>query len=294
MKGEWFMFAPNQARKKKLIVFGVVLVLLLSLAKMTAKRQDVTVPEEFLLTVAAPVQGVFQRLTRSVESLLATVKNYQMILAENGYLREQLAAAAMLESRIAELRRENHRLRRMLDFQTTSEYELIAAEVVARDPSNWFHTMTINRGAVHGVQQNMAVVTSEGLVGNVLAVSPISSQVLLLTDARRAVSALVQRSREPGQVGVVENDPANPGYLRMVNLPREANIQPGDTIISSGLGGFFPKGLVIGYVLASAEDEFGLTQYALVQPAANFNRLEEVFVVIPGAGPEEPPAQEAE
>lgn len=288
------MFAPNQARKKKLIVFGVVLVLLLSLAKMTAKRQDVTVPEEFLLTVAAPVQGVFQRLTRSVESLLATVKNYQMILAENGYLREQLAAAAMLESRIAELRRENHRLRRMLDFQTTSEYELIAAEVVARDPSNWFHTMTINRGAVHGVQQNMAVVTSEGLVGNVLAVSPISSQVLLLTDARRAVSALVQRSREPGQVGVVENDPANPGYLRMVNLPREANIQPGDTIISSGLGGFFPKGLVIGYVLASAEDEFGLTQYALVQPAANFNRLEEVFVVIPGAGPEEPPAQEAE
>lgn len=129
----------------------------------------------------------------------------------------------------------------------------------------------------------MAVVTSDGLAGSILSVTPVSAQVLLLTNSRRAVSALVQRSRDPGEVGIVESAPGRPGYLKMVNLPGSANLRPGDTVISSGLGGFFPKGLVIGYVLETDEDELGLTQYALLQSAANFNRLEEVFVVLSAA-----------
>ena len=82
---------------------------------------------------------------------------------------------------------------------------------------------------------------------------------------------------------VVDGDPERPGFLRIERLPREANIQPGDTIISSGLGGIYPKGLVIGYVLEKSED--GVTQHAILQPAANFNRLEEVFVVITAVTP---------
>ena len=280
------MLAPNKNRNrnKKIISLLMLLVLLLSLAKITANRQEITVVEEALLTIVAPVQGVFQRLTRSVESVLATVQNYQLVLEENERLHDQLAAEGAVEVRLVELQQENNRLRAMLDFQAQSEYDLIPAAVVARDPSNWFYTITINRGSAHGVEENMAVTTSEGLIGNVLAAGPVSSQVLLLTDARRAVSAFVQRSREPGEVGVVENDPDSPGYLRMVNLPREANIQPGDAIISSGLGGMFPKGLMIGHVLETQEDELGILQYALLKPAANFNRLEEVFVVsVPGS-----------
>lgn len=260
-----------------LLAFGI----LLGMAGLTARREGTTPVEELLLTVVAPVQGAFQRLTRSVESVLATVKNYQIVLEENAEMREQLTAAGTLESRLAELRKENDRLRRMLGLQERSEYELIAADVITRDPNKWFNTLTINKGSAHGVERNMAVVTSDGLIGNVLSVSPLSSQVILLTDARRRVSAVVQRSREPGQVGVVNNEPSRPGYLRMTNLPREANIQPGDTVISSGLGGVFPKGLVIGYVLETSEDEYGIVQNALLRPAANFNRLEEVFVVIP-------------
>ncbi|MCW3491352.1 rod shape-determining protein MreC [Dethiobacter alkaliphilus] len=259
----------------------MLLVLLLGTAKITADRQSITVVEEVLLTVVAPVQGVFQRLTRSVESTLATVQNYQLMLEENERLHDQLAATAAMEVRLIELQQENNRLRAMLDFAERSDYELIPAAVVARDPSNWFYTITINRGRNHGVRDGMAVMTSEGLIGNVYSAQEFSSQVLLLTDGRRAVSSLVQRSREPGEVevGVVENDPDRPGYLRMINLPREANIQPGDTIISSGLGEMFPKGLLIGHVLETMEDELGITQYAFLKPAANFNRLEEVFVV---------------
>ncbi len=274
------MLTPLKTRKKPISVL-LIFIFLLSLAAFTSEgRQKVTLVEEMLLTVVAPVQGVFQRLTRSAESIFASVRDYQMLLDENASLHEQLAASSTLEARLAEMRQENYRLRRMLELREKSEYELIAAEVIARDSSNWFQTITINRGSLHGVQKDMAVVTSEGLVGNIMAVSRISSQVLLLTDARPAVSALVQRSREPGEVGVVESAPGYPGYLRMINLPREANIQRGDIIISSGLGEIFPKGLVIGHVLETGEDEYGILQFALLRPAANFNRLEEVFIVI--------------
>ncbi|MBS4022942.1 MAG: rod shape-determining protein MreC [Dethiobacter sp.] len=275
------MLTPIKIRKKPVSIL-LIFVFLLILASFTSQgRQKITLMEEMLLTVVAPVQGVFQRLTFSAESVFASVREYQLLLKENALLHEQLAASSTLEAQLAELRKENHRLRQMLDLREKSEYQLIASEVIARDASNWFQTMTINRGSMHGVKKNMAVVTSEGLVGSIYSVSHISSQVLLLTDSRPAVSAFVQRSREPGQVGVVESAPGIPGYLRMINLPREANIQPGDIVISSGLGEIFPKGLVIGHVLETGEDEYGILQYALLRPAANFNRLEEVFVVIP-------------
>ncbi|MBS3983267.1 MAG: rod shape-determining protein MreC [Dethiobacter sp.] len=278
------MLAFLKKRKRMLTLF-LVLTLLLVLTQRTVARQGITVAEEALLTVVAPVQGVFGRFARSVEGLLISVKGYQFLVAENRRLQDELAATLVLEARLTEFRHENHRLRQMLNFEARSEHQLIAAEVVARDPSGWFQTVSINKGSLHGVAENLAVVTSEGLVGSVLAVSPVTSQVLLLTDSRRAVSAMVQRSREPGTVGVVEANADLPGYLRMINLPRDANIQPGDTIISSGLGGIYPQGLVLGYVLEMVEEELGLLRFALLRPAANFNRLEEVFVVVPGAAP---------
>lgn len=270
---------------QKMITLFFVLTLLLVLTQRTVARQGITVVEEALLTVAAPVQGVFQRFTRSVEGLLTSVQGYRFLAAENRRLEDELAAALVLAARLTELRHENHRLRQMLNFEASSEHELIAAEVIARDSSSWFQIIIINKGSLHGVEQNLAVITSEGLVGSVLSVSPVSAQVLLLTDSRRAVSAMVQRSREPGIVGVVEADADMPGYLRMINLPRDANIQSGDTIISSGLGGIYPQGFVLGYVLEIAEEELGHLRFALLRPAANFNRLEEVFVVAPSAAP---------
>lgn len=273
------MLTPK--KRQKPVTLLAVLVLLLVLAAFTGGgRNTVTFAEEILLIVVAPVQGVFQHLTVSAETVITTLKDYRMLAQENEQLKKEIARLKVLDSQVTELRKENYRLRRMLDFAEQAEYELISAQVIARDPESWFQTLTINRGSLHGVDKNMAVVTGEGLIGSVLSVTKFSSQVLLLTDSRPAVSAMVQRSRDPGMVGVVESAPENPGYLRMGNLPRDANIQPGDTVISSGLGGIFPKGLLIGYVEETGVDEHGILQYALLRPAANFNRLEEVFVVV--------------
>ncbi|NLM52017.1 MAG: rod shape-determining protein MreC [Firmicutes bacterium] len=280
------VLVPKKKKKqhyKRIGILLLVLAVLLVLAASTAHRQGVSFPEEVLQVIVAPVQGAFQRLTVTVKEFAATLKNFRQLKQENEELRQKLAEAITLEARLNELRKENARLRRMLELKEATTYDLIAAEVIARDPARWFDTVTINKGSIHGVREKMAVITTDGLIGNILAVTPTTAQVLLLTDSRRgvAVAAMVQRSREPGEVGVVENDPGKPGLLRIKDLPREANILPGDTIISSGLGGVFPKGFVIGYVLETGVDELGLTQYATLQPAANFNRLEEVFVVVP-------------
>lgn len=195
-------------------------------------------------------------------------------------LQEELAVRDNLRYQLMELQKENFRLREMLDFKERVSYELLPAEVIARDPSQWFETIIINKGYDNGVQNDMAIVTSEGLVGNVAKVSRNSSQVLLLTDSRRAVSALVQRTREPGTVGIVEGYPEEKGSLRMINIPPEASLQTGDTVISAGLGGVFPKGLVIGHIVETGSDQYGLLQQAILRPAVDFNRLEEVFVVV--------------
>jgi rod shape-determining protein MreC len=274
---------------RRLVIILILIVLLLSLSIFTGKFYcRYSFVEDLLMTGIQPVQGFFSRAGECIYVFFEGMLEYNRVLEENKRLKEQLAAGQNLSAQLMERRKENHRLREMLGFKRQTAYTLLPAEVVARDPSQWFETITINKGYADGVQKDMAVVTSEGLVGSVFFVSKNSSRVLMLTDSRRAVSALVQRSREPGFIGIIEGYPEKKGFLRMSNLSPEANIQPGDTVISSGLGGVFPKGLVIGHVVEVGQDQYGLLQQALVRSSVNFNRLEEVFIVF------EFPAEEVE
>ncbi len=260
-------------------ILGIVL-LLLSLIHFTGDDLfHIPLFDDLLLTHFAPLQGFVSRLGAGTAGFFQGIFSFRHLQQENKDLKEELAGRENARFLILELQKENYRLRKMLDFKERSPYELLPAEVIARDPSGWFETVTINRGSQHGVKKNMAVITSEGLAGNILKVSGASSQVLLLTDSRRAVSAVVMRSREPGDIGIVEGSSGEGVFLRLSNLPPEANVQPGDAVISSGLGGIFPKGLVIGTIMETGLDQYGLLQQALVLPAVNFNRLEEVFVV---------------
>lgn len=270
----------NPTMRKLLGVLSLI-VFLLSLTVLTGKfRHNYTFVEDLIMTALSPVQGFFSQISRKTYTFFQGIVNYEKLLAENAALRRELAARENLYYKLLELQKENYRLREMLGFKERTEYDLLPAEVIARDPSHWFETIIINKGYADGVEKDMAVVTAEGLVGSVMLVSRNSSQVLMLTDSRRAVSALVQRSREPGFIGIVEGYAQNNNYLKMTNLPPEANVQPGDIVISSGLGGVFPKGLVIGRILEVNKDPSGLLQQATVVPAVNFNRLEEVFIVL--------------
>lgn len=270
----------DQTARRFIIFLSLVMLLIAAIYFTGDLRSRRTFAEELLLTAIAPVQGFFSEVGWRTYHFIRVVRDHDLLLAENKMLQQELAVRDQLRHRFMELQKENFRLRQMLGFKEQAPFALLPAQVVARNPTHWFETITIDRGYADGVAKDMAVVTARGLVGNVLKVSGSSAEVLLLTDPRRAVSALVQRTREPGTVvGIVEGHPEEKGYLRMLNIPPGAKLRPGDTVISAGLGGVFAKGLIIGSLAEIGADQFGLLQQAVVKPAVDFNRLEEVFVV---------------
>lgn len=273
---------PNKKphRRGYVILIAAILVLLLMISITGKQREQLSPAEDALLSLFAPVQKVFSSMGQNIQSFIDAIISFQKLRVENERLRSELDFFEGQLIQLQELQKENHRLRRLLDFKQDSNFELLPAKVVARDPSQWFGTITINRGYNDGVQREMPVVTDRGLAGMVSTVSPNSSQVILLTDPRLAVSAMVQRSRDSGVVGIVETYPQEQAYLQMTKLSPEANIQPGDVIISSGLGGIFPKGLQIGTVRKVYDDQYGLMLSALIEPRVNFNRLEEVLIIL--------------
>jgi len=187
--------------------------------------------------------------------------------AENRRLRSELASRE-------ELQRENDRLRRLLGYAETQPRRTVAARVIAEDASSWFRTVEIDRGSEDGIVDGLPVVDAAGLVGRVVRSGPHSSRVLLITDASSAVAVLVQDERIRGvcrgQGGGVALD-----FALVAD-----DIKVGDGIITSGLGGVFPKGLVVGYVRSVQRERSGLFQTVEVEPAVDFAHLEEVLVVL--------------
>lgn len=270
-------------RKINLLALLIVFLLLLVMISYTGEdRERLTFIEDSFLGLLIPVQSFFAGVGQNIQSFFEAALFHQEMRAENARLKEALALAQQHLSYLTELQKENERLRSTLDFEEKSDMTLLAAEVIARDPSQWFKTITLNRGAHHGIYREMAVITPQGLVGMVSSVSRFSCQVMLITDPRLSAHTLVQRSREPGVFGVIEGSPDDYFGLKMVNLPPSANIQPGDTIITSGMGGIFPKGLPVGIVEEVGMEPSGLARYALVRPFVNFDRLEEVIIVLKG------------
>lgn len=276
------MSKPKQNRSRwSLLLLLIVAAGLLLLIVFTGKeRVQLSPVEDLLLALFAPAQTAFTSAGQKLQSFFDTAASLYELKAENERLRQELSFTEQQLVQLQELQKENHRYRELLKFAQESSHQLLAAEVIARDPSQWFGTITINRGYLDGVKQEMVVITDRGLVGMISTVSPNSSQVLLITDPRLPVSATVQRTRDPVTVGIVESYTRDSACLKITYLPLEANCQPGDLIVTSGLGGIFPKGILIGAVRELGEEQSGMVQAALIEPRVNFNRLEEVLIIL--------------
>lgn len=192
---------------------------------------------------------------------------------ENDALKGELTAQR-------EILAENIRLRALLGFEATyPQYQLLGARVIAREYGAWVHTVTIDRGSHDGVTKYMPVMVPAGAVGFVADVFPDSARVQLILDPRTAVSGIVQRpeSRVSSIVTGNGNDAAHP---EMINIVKEGDIVVGDTVVTSGYGGLYPKGLLIGTVTSIVPDPSGVVKRAVLTPAVDFNRMEEVFVIL--------------
>lgn len=254
-----FEYFAGHRQTTVLVVTTSLSILLLSLAP----HQQVRVSRVVMLTVLAPIQEQF-----------AFIPSFFHLRSENRLLRAELVRLQLQNAALQETSQENRRLRQLLGFKQKQDFTYLPAEVIAHDSGRLMNTILIDIGTRDGVKPNLAVVTSEGLVGRVVEAGPISAVVQLLSDRNCQVSGLVQRSRVKGIV-TWEHGPELD-----VRLPLRADIRIGDWVVSSGLGGVFPRGLVIGQVVGVSLEEMGLFRRARITPRVDFNRLEEVFVIV--------------
>ncbi len=258
------------------LLVAFFLLVALILFSVHAGREPASTPfGRFMLEVVGPVQRLVTQAGEGLDSLWRRYFALVHAAKENEELRREVARLKGQLTQQEELRLANQRLRGLLKLKAALSYPLVAAEVVAVDPTDHFRTAVINAGAKSGVKRLMPVVQVQGAVGRVVWTSPNYAKVLLLTDPNSAVDVIVQRSRVRG---IVEG--AGKGTLRLKYILHNDDVAPGDKLVSSGAAGVFPKGILVGTVRSVKKEPKGVFQVVEVEPAVDFSRLEEVLVIL--------------
>lgn len=243
---------------------------------VTSRHRDSTNPVgRYVLVLIGPFQkavsqtiGFFSGVWRHYFDLVSTVREVEA-------LKKALGRAIRENSACTEIRLSNRRLRKMLNFEKKITRRVVAAEVVGRDPSPWFKTVIIDKGRAEGVVKGLPVVIPEGIAGQIINAAGHYAKVLLLVDHNSAVDALDQRTRARG---IVKGETSE--RCRFQYVLRKRDVRIGDTVISSGLDGIFPKGLRIGNVTGIVKRSSGIFQQVTVTPFVDFEKLEEVLVLL--------------
>lgn len=226
------------------------------------------------LNIAHPFLEFQHQTVRFVKDRLQEVTAWPKLRDENQALRRELEYLRADHSALTELKHEKMRLEALLGLKRETEGAVRAARVIARDPSHWSHFIVINKGMREGVRKNTILVHPDGLVGKVIASGPRSARAILLVDGASRASAMNQRTRD---VALLEGTGSS--MLKMTYLDRQSEFQVGDVIISSGLGGIYPKGIPIGKVEVIGGEKDHLSLYVWVKPFVSFSKLEEVLCV---------------
>ncbi len=278
-------------RYRRTVILSVAL--LVSFLFMTLQvRQEgplVDLVERGLVLTVTPFLKLHAAVTGTTSRLWANYVDLRRVRAENLRLQEEVPALREEVRRLAETGLENSRLRRLMDLPAGREFDLVAAQVIAKDTTNWFKTIMVNKGSEVGLQRNLPVIATEGLVGRVVEVMPWTAKVQLLTDPVSSVGALLQEQRVTGLVTGDRGQTATVKYL-----PLMAEVRVGDVVLTSGMGGVFPKGILIGTVTATHRKSGALFQEAAIQPSVDFGRLEEVLVITRERGSGAPGAPRGE
>lgn len=264
---------------KRLFFLAVLVAVTLVSMRVTAPERARLIPlESNFRDLLAPFQTGITWLGGRVYHLVSFPLSMIRAAERSRALEQEVTRLEGEVIQLNEYRMENQRLAGLLNYRQvmSRRYELAPASVVSRDPGNWFKTIVLNRGSSDGVKENMTVLTPEGLVGRVMSVTPSTCEVLLITDPRSGVGSLIQDTRTPG---IVEGTSNSSGMARMIHIPNDAQVDMGQTVVTSGFGSIFPKGIPVGQIAGVSSESSGLFKSADIRPYADLNRLEEVLIV---------------
>lgn len=269
--------------KNRCVLGLVILVLLLSviIGVVNAINPDVTFVENVVQVVVTPVQKLFTNVGNGVSDFFGYFSDIDKLKGEikalkkeNSQLKEDLNKSEISS-------RENEELRKLLSLKKAyPELELEAAQIIARDPSNWYNTFTIDKGVVDGINVNQPVISVDRtLVGRISEVGTTWARVITINDPGHSAGAEIVRS---GEYGIVEGESSadEGGNCRLSFVSKNANIIVGDKVVTSGMGGIYPKGLTIGKVLDIRPDVQGISQYAVISPEADIDNIKAVLIVM--------------
>jgi len=261
-----------KSRKVALLVsaIGVCLLLLtLQTRGYGARAADA------LALLTTPIQAGVAKAHRAAFDAWDTYLDWKNVRAENRRLREEIRRLRVEGLRVRETDDENRRLRRLLALQERLPLTTVSGEIIARDWGGWIRALTVNRGRGDKIGRLTAVISPDGLVGRVVEVRPGASIVQVLTDPASTIGAHVVRTRTPG---IVEGEPS--GALRFKYMARDgAQIEVGDVLVTSGQGGLFPRGIPVGRVRSIDDRGAALFHYAVLEPAVNFSRIDDVLLI---------------
>jgi len=267
-------------KSKLFILLTVTVIVLIVMGLSSRKNSKIKYVSNVFTVVLTPFQELINYIGGQIDEASSYLKDIKALNDENEALKARIAE---LEDEVKELegyKTKNDELKKALNIKHQfSDVEFLGANIIAKDMGNWFNTFTIDRGISDKISVDSTVITSNGLVGRVVSTDLISSKVVSIIDESSTVSARIAKT---GNLVFVRGDLKlkEQGLCKLDNIFPDVDISVGDTIETSGLGGIYPKGITIGTVKEIRRKTNDMNRYAIIEPAVDFKRLEEVFVLI--------------
>lgn len=264
-------------RPKVFILFAILAVMPLVLSSVATPFPETM--RSFSTQTFKPVFQTSDFFSDHITGIFTKGRDLFFAYKQNQELRQRIAS---LETEVNQLREERKQIagiEKLLPFLRKNPRTITLAHIIFRGMSFWEHNMVIDKGKKQNIQKNVAIVTHQGLVGRVIMASSSASQVMLLTDYSSKVSVIDQESRD---IGLLCGDGRK--LLRMTYVDLASTIKVGDTVVTSGMGGIYPKGIPVGKIETVGTDKDGLHLFALVRPFVNFSKVEEVLCLARASG----------
>ena len=271
---------PRFFSNKRMILLLVGVIVLVALISFSLKdRQNASLPEQIVKDVVGFGQSLFSKPAHYMTGVIGNIDGILNTYEENKQLKMRLSEYASNQAKLTDIQAENERLLGIIGKEDDLRaYEPVHATVISRNPDQWEEKIIIDKGEVHGIEKNMAVMTATGLIGKVVLVTPFTSTVELLSTENRNFRVASVIPGKEAAFGLIEGYDRERSELIMKRIDSSFDIEVGQQVISSGLGGIFPKGLLIGEVTEISTDDYGLTKLVYIRPAADFTMLDHVMV----------------
>ena len=269
------MFESWTKYKSLYILFFFLILSFLVMTLYGRRLDQELIIDRIVLEILSPAHVLTNSIVNSIRDIWEGYIYLVGLNKENKILREKLSKLEAAKNHFLEIEKENQRLKELLEFRKTLPDVIISAQIIGKDATSWFRSILLDKGTKDGVKVNQPVVTHQGLVGKIVRTTPSTALVELITDKNSRVAALIQKNRAEA---ILYGQSSSPICV-LEFLERDVDIQAGDYVISSGMGGIFPKGLILGIISKIGKKSYGLFQYAEVTPLVPFSMLEEVLIL---------------